>query len=128
MPTLSSDEPRREDPAEVRVHPREQLLGVDDRDLDVEDVGEELPDLLPAVLLAAADQDLGLVGAVDQRDAGLVELGDESGQVLDRDRLRSVLPLEGPLDVLEVLLAVELLEQEVLLDLEAEVLQRDAGP
>ena len=44
------DEVRGVDPAEVRVHPRQQLLGVDDRDLDVEDVGEELPDLLPLVL------------------------------------------------------------------------------
>ena len=56
---------------------------------------------------------------------GLVELGDEPGQVLDRDRLRAVLPLERLLDVLEGLLAVELLEQEVLLDLEPEVLQRE---
>ena len=52
------------------------------------------------------------------------KLGDEPGQVLDRDGLRSVLLLEGLLHVLEVLLAVELLEQEVLLDLEPEVLER----
>ena len=110
------------------IHPRQQPLRVDDRDLDVEDVGEELPDLLPAVLAAAADQDLGLVGAVDLGDAGLVELRGEPGQVLDRDRLRAVLPLEGLLDVLEGVLAVELLEEEVLLDLEAEVLQARSGP
>ena len=86
------------------------------------------PDLPPLVLAAAADQHLGLFGAVDQDDARLVELGHEPGQVLDRDRLRAVLPLERLLDVLEVLLAVELLEQEVLLDLEPEVLERRAGP
>ena len=118
------DEVGGEDPAEVGVHPREQPLGVDDRDLDEEDVGQERPDLPPAVLAAAADQDLGLLGAVDLDDARLVELGDEPRQVLDRDRLGAVLPLERLLDVLQVLLAVELLEQEVLLDLEAEVLER----
>ena len=115
----------REDPAEVGVHPREELLRVDDGDIDVEDVGEELPDLLPAVLLAAGDERLGLVGAVDLDDARLVQLRRESRQVLHRDRLRAVLPLEGLLDVEEGLRAVELLEQEIFLDLEPEILQRD---
>ena len=54
-----------------------------------------------------------------------MELRGEPEQVVDGDRLRPILPLERPLDVLEGLLAVELLEQEVLLDLEAEVLQGD---
>ena len=84
--------------------PRQQLLGVDDRDLDEEDVGQELPDFSHAVLLAAADQDLGLLGAVDQDDPRLVQLGDEPRQVLDRDRLRPVLPLERLLDLLRVCL------------------------
>ncbi len=114
----------RVDPAEVRVHPGQQPLGVDDRDLDEQDVGQEAPDLAPPVLLAAADQHLGLLAAVDLDDPRLVELGHEPRQVLDRDRLRPVLPLECLLHVLERLLAVELLEQEVFLDLEAEILQR----
>ena len=83
------------------------------------------PDLAPAVLLAAADQDLGLLGAVDQDDPRLVQLGHEPCQVFDRDRLRPVLALERLLDLLQGLLAVELLEQEVLLDLEAKVLERE---
>ena len=123
QPHAGRDEIGGEDPAEVRVHPGQEPFRVDDRDLDEEDVGQEGPDLPPAVLAAAADQHLGLFRAVDQDDAGLVQLGDEPGQVLDRDRLRSILALEGLLDVLEVLLAVELLEQEVLLDLEPEVLE-----
>ena len=116
--------------ADVKIHRKygyirvKQPLGVDDRDLDEQDVGQEAPDLPPSVLLAAADQHLGLLAAVDLDDPRLVELGDEPRQVLDRDRLRPVLPLERLLDVLERLLAVELLEQEVFLDLEPEILQR----
>ena len=55
---------------------------------------------------------VGLLGAVDQDDPRLVQLGHEPRQVLDRDRLRPVLPLKRLLDLLECLLAVELLEQE----------------
>ena len=51
------------------------------------------------------------------------KLGHEPGKVFDRDRLGAVLPLERFLHLLQRLLAVELLEEEVLFDLEAEVLE-----
>ena len=122
---LTRHERAGEYPAEIGIHPRQQPLGVDDRDLDEEDVGQERPDLAPAILLAAADQHLGLVGTVDLDDARLVQLGDETCEVFDRDRLGPVLPLERLLDVLQALLAVKLLEQEVFFDLESKILERE---
>ncbi len=114
-----------EDPAEVGIHPRQEPLGVDDRDLDEEDVGQECPDFSPAILLAAADQDLGLFATVDLDDPRFVKLSDKPGQVFNRNRLRPVFALERLLHFLKRQLAVELLKQEVFLDFEAEVLERE---
>src|SRR5262249_38976725 len=110
-------------PAEVRVHPREQSLGIDDRYLDEEDIGQERPDFPPPVFPAAADEHLRLLVAVDLDDSRLVQLRHEAREVFDGNGLRTVFPLERLFHLLQSQLAIELLEQEVLLELEAKILE-----
>ena len=113
------------DPLEVGVHPCQQAFRIDDRNLDVKDVGGSPPDLLPNLLPATFDEDFGLFRSIDLSHAGFVKLGAEPDQVVHGDGLRPILAFERLFDLQQGGLAVELLEQEILFSLEPVIFQAD---
>ena len=113
----------REEPADVRVEPVEDPLGVDAPEAERQDVAERGEQLLALLLVAALLELPALPRRVGQHQAAAVEHADEVLQLLDADGLRRELGLEPLGDVVEARLAVEHLQDGELFFLEAEVLQ-----
>ena len=119
---------RREEPADVRVEPVENPLGVDAPHAEREDVAQRGEQLLAFLLVAALLELPALPRRVGQHQAAAVEHADEVLQLLDANRLRRELGFEPLGDVVEARVAVEHLQDGELLLLEAEVLEARPGP
>ena len=114
-----------EEPADVRIDEVEEPLGIDALEPHREDVGERRHPLLALALVAALDELLALAGGVGDHQAAAVQHADELLQLFGADRLRREVALEPLGDFVEARLAVEHLQDRVLLFLEAVVLQAD---
>ena len=112
-------------PAERGVDPVEDPVGIDPPESHRHDVGQPRHPLAPDSLPAALEQLRPLARAVADDEPTAVEGGHETGQFLDRDAAGGEAGLELLLEPLQARLAVEHVEEGILLGAEAEIAQRD---
>ena len=110
---------------EVGQHPVEQAIGIEDRNLDVEDVRQRLHQFAALALLAAIEELLAGLRRFILRQAGRQELLGETLQIFEREPFGPKALLVFLLRIVERVLAVHQADQEVLLLLEAVVAQAD---
>src|SRR5439155_1236317 len=101
----------------------QDLFRIEERDLDVEDVGKGLRELAAAALLAAIEQLLAGLRRLVLDETCREELLREAFEVLEREPFRPKALLVFLLRLVEGAAAVHVLDQEVLLFLETVVTQ-----
>jgi hypothetical protein len=116
---------RREEPADFRVEPAQEPLGVEALEADAQDIGQRLQELLAAAFPAAPQELLALASHGGDHQPAAVQHPQELLQLVERDLLRRELGLEALLDLVHARLPVEHLEDRELLLLEAVVVQPD---
>jgi hypothetical protein len=123
QPDAEHEEPRREDPRQVAVHPREQPVRVEDRQLQVQDVAERGEAAHAALLGAALEQVGRRARLLVLHQPGRDQLAREALQILRFEPHRFELVLEPLLHFLHRVPAVEQAEHEVLFAAEPVVLE-----
>ena len=114
-----------EQPAERGVDPVEDPVGVDPPESHRHDVGKPSHPLPPDPLTAALEELRPLPRSVADDQAAAVERGHEAGQFFDGDPAGRETGLELLLEPLQARLAIEHVEEGILLGAEAEIAQRN---
>ena len=114
---------RLEQPPHLGIQPIEHPLRIDALEADAKHVGQRAEDFLAAALVAAFAELSSLARHADHYQSAAVQLAEELLELLQGDFLGRELRLEPLLDLVQACLAVDHLEDGVLLLLEAEVVQ-----
>ena len=115
--------PGRKKPADQRIQPVQEPLGIEPLEADAEDVADGAEELFAFAFVAAFVELAPLAGHVGHHQPAAVQHAQKLLQFLQGDLLRGELLLESLLDFVQAGLAVEHLEDGVFFLLEAIVLQ-----
>ena len=119
------EERQRENPAHPAEHALQQSIGIENGQLDVEDVGQRLHPFAAPAFVALLVQLFAGARRLVLRQAGVDELLRERLDILQFQTIGAIANLVLFLGVLQGVLAVEILQEEVFVVLETIVAQAD---